>query len=132
MKIFISEEHRQNARSVALRNIAKFFEIPDWDLKNNDQLYNDISSLTTIKNAVIIFNLLKDYFKAYDDWFDFYQVLKKQEQKANKEIFLNDKQKIQLSGLVEKREVALNTLQEKFDELQLTNFNKKTFGRNIF
>ena len=130
MKIFISESDRQNARKTALMNIANFFNIPNWDNKTNNELINELGNLKN-KSAIDIIKLMKEYFKAYDEWFLFYQKFKKIEQKSKKEYILNDKEQLELSGLIEKREVTLNALQEKFDELQLSKFNRKTFGKNI-
>ncbi len=130
MKIFISEADRQSARRIALKNIARFFNIPDWESKTNEDLQKDIFSLKD-EPAIDIIKLLNEYFKAYDDWFSFYQIRKKTEQNTKKEYNLNEKEQLELVDLIKKREGTLNVLQEKFDELQLSNFNRKTFGKNI-
>ena len=88
MKIFISEIDRQNARSVALKNIARFFGIEDWEFKTNEELKADIDALD-IPNALTIIQLLQNYFHAYDEWFNFYQDKKAIEQQQEEEYILN-------------------------------------------
>ena len=130
MKIFISEADRQSARRIAIKNIARFFNLPDWEIKPNDDLLKDISKLSD-KSAVAVFKLIDDYFKAYDEWFMFYQNRKKREDNNSTEYILNSKEQKELDELINKRQGALNALQEKFDELQLSKFNKQTFGNDI-
>ena len=130
MKIFISEIDRQTARRVALRNIARFFGIPDWENKDNNELLSELSGLK-IQPAIIITNLLNVYFKAYDDWFSFYQKRKKIEDEKNEEYELNEKEHLELAELIKNREETLNALQEKFDMIQLQKLNKEKFGNNI-
>jgi|GEM_PF-3947832 hypothetical protein len=130
MKIFISEADRQSARRIALKNIARFFDISDWESKTNEDLQRDIYSLTDI-SALEIIKLLKEYFKAYDEWFLFYQERKKNEEKQGEEYYLTSKEKLELGKLINKREKSLNALQLKFNELQLLKFNRKTFGDDI-
>ncbi len=71
MKIFISENDRQNAKSVALKNLARFFNIREWEYKQNAELYEELSYLST-NYATTIMELLNAYFIAYDHWFKFY------------------------------------------------------------
>ena len=130
MKIFISETDRQNARSVALKNLARFFEIKDWELKDNEKLFNELSFLKN-KNSVAILKLLKEYFNAYDEWFKFYQKRKKIEDKTNKEYEFKAEEHSELGMLIKKREETLNALQEAFDELQIKDFNRKNFGSEL-
>jgi hypothetical protein len=130
MKIFISEADRESARRIALKNIARYFNISDWESKTNDKLLEDISTLEN-KSAIIIVKLLNEYFKAYDEWFAFYQQRKKVEKDTEKEYILNSDEQKELGELIYKRQSALDSLQEKFDELQLSKFNSKTFGNDI-
>ena len=130
MKIFISEADRQSAQRIAIKNIARFFNLKDWEFKPNEELINDLSVLPD-KAAVAIFKLLKEYFKAYDEWFTFYQQPKKIENENLTEYNLNSKEQKELDELINKRQSALNALQGKFDELQLSKFNKQTFGNDI-
>ncbi len=130
MKIFISETDRQNARSVALRNLARFFDIVNWDNKQNDELFNELSSLTT-KASINIMKLLNAYFEAYDEWFEFYNEKKIIEQQSGNEYHLNVNEKEILGKLIKKREDSLNELQEYFDELQVHKFNRGNFGGDI-
>jgi len=130
MKIFISETHRQNARRIALQNIARFFKISEWEFKSNEELLEDLSSLKN-KDTISIIKLLKKYFEAYDAWFSFYQKRKKLEEETGEEYRLKVKEHLQLDKLILDRENTLNALQQKFDELQLSEFNRKNFGTDI-
>lgn len=130
MKIFISEIDRQNARSVALKNIARFFGIEDWEFKTNEELKEDIDSLD-IPNASTIRQLLQNYFHAYDEWFNFYQYKKAIEQQQEEEYILNAAEQLELQGLIENRERTLGELQSEFDRLQLQKFNQDQFGTDI-
>jgi hypothetical protein len=130
MKIFISEADRQSARRIAIKNIARFFNLPDWESKPNEELYNDIAVLTD-KSAVSLFKLLKEYFEAYDKWFTFYQRRKKLGNETWTEYDLSSKEQKELHELINKRQSTLNALQEKFDELQLSKFHQQTFGNGI-
>lgn len=38
MRVFISEADKQNAKRVALANIAKFYDLRNWQSYNNDKL----------------------------------------------------------------------------------------------
>lgn len=130
MKIFISEIDRQNARSVALKNIARFFGIEDWEFKTNEELKDDIDALD-IPNALTIRQLLQNYFHAYDEWFNFYQDKKAIEQHQEEEYILNAAEQLELNGLIESRERTLGELQSEFDRLQLQKFNQDQFGTDI-
>ena len=130
MKIFISEADRQSARRIAIKNIARIYGLSDWESKPNEELLNEIYSLTE-QSAINISALLKNYFKAYDNWFAFYQQRRKIETESGTEYNLNDNEQIELADLIMKRQTALDTLQEKFDELQLSKFNSQTFGNDI-
>lgn len=130
MKIFISEIDRQNARSVALKNIARFFGIADWEIKPNDELKEEIDALDNT-NAVKIIQLLQNYFNAYDEWFNFYQGKKVIEQQQEEEYILNPAEQIELQGLIENRERTLDELQREFDRLQLQRYNQEQFGADI-
>lgn len=130
MKIFISEIDRQNARSVALKNIARFFGIEDWEFKTNEELKEDIDALD-IPNALTIRQLLQNYFRAYDEWFNFYQDKKAIEQQQEEEYILNTAEQLELQGLIENRERTLGELQSEFDRLQLQKFNQDQFGTDI-
>lgn len=130
MKIFISEIDRQNARSVALKNIARFFGIEDWEFKANEELIEDIDALE-IPNVQTIRQLLQNYFQAYDEWFNFYQNKKAIEQQQEEEYVLNEAEQLELRGLIVNRERTLGELQSEFDRLQLQKFNRDQFGRDI-
>ena len=130
MKIFISEIDRQNARSVALKNIARFFGIEDWEFKTNEELKADIDALD-IPNALTIIQLLQNYFHAYDEWFNFYQDKKAIEQQQEEEYILNAAEQLELQGLIENRERTLGELQSEFDRFQLQKFNQDQFGTDI-
>lgn len=130
MKIFISEIDRQNARSVALKNIARFFGVEDWEFKTNEELKEDIDALD-IPNALTIRQLLQNYFHAYDEWFNFYQDKKAIEQQQEEEYILNAAEQFELQGLIENRERTLGELQSEFDRLQLQKFNQDQFGTDI-
>jgi hypothetical protein len=129
MKIFITETDRQNARSVALRNLARFFGVDNWEIKNNKELLDDLSTLRE-RTATGIMKLLREYFDAYDNWFKFYEEKKKVEEKTGIEYDLTDTERKKLNGLIQKRENSLNALQQKFDELQ-QRFNQEKFGSKI-
>jgi len=118
MKIFISEADRQSARRIALKNIARFFNINEWQSKSNDDLIEDIAALKD-KDAIAIDKLLKQYFKAYDEWFAFYQKRKPIKNETEAEYNLSSKDQKELDVLIGKRQNALDDLQKKFDELQL-------------
>jgi hypothetical protein len=130
MKVFISETDRQNARSVALRNLARFFGIENWEIKSNDELQKELSLLNT-PPALGVIKLLNAYFKAYDEWFDFYDEKRKVEQQTGEEYDLTANDKLILGKLIKKREDSLNALQQRFDELQLQKFNRENFGKDI-
>lgn len=130
MKIFISEIDRQNARSVALKNIARFFGVEDWEFKTNEELKEDIDALD-IPNALTIRQLLQNYFHAYDEWFNFYQDKKAIEQQQEEEYILNAAEQLELQGLIENRERTLGELQSEFDRFQLQKFNQDQFGTDI-
>ncbi len=130
MNIFISENDRQNARSVALKNIARFFNINNWEYKSNDELKIDLESLRN-DNAIEIVKLLNEYFFAYDEWFKFYQTRKSEEVNENNDNELTHAEKEQLRQLIERRESTLTNLQNEFDRLQLIAFNRSRFGADL-
>jgi hypothetical protein len=130
MKIFITETDRQNARSVALRNLARFFDIENWELKKPDELLKELSSLNT-EPALSLIKLLNTYFDAYNEWYEFYDQKKKVEQQTGEEYNLNTREILQLEKLIRNREDSLNALQQKFDELQVQKFNRDNFGSDI-
>lgn len=135
MKIFISESDRTLAKRTALEVIAKFFSIPEPVViaKNEEELLECISSIEN-KDAKKINKLLKEYFTAYDNWFNFYNELKIKESEHFNQNFieynLTENEKGNLADLIKKREMSLNRLQENFDELQLKRNNKFLFGNN--
>jgi sulfur relay (sulfurtransferase) DsrC/TusE family protein len=102
MKIFISEADRQSAKRIALKNIARLYNLQDWDSKSNDELFNEISLLTE-ESAITINKLLKEYFKAYDEWFAFYQQRKKIQKESGTEYNLSNKDQKELSELINRR-----------------------------
>lgn len=130
MKIFISEIDRQNARGVALKNIARFFGITDWEFKSNDELKQEIEAIDN-PDANTIIQLLKNYFIAYDEWFNFYQNKKAIELEQEDEYVLNSSEQLELQDLINNRERALTELQNEFDNLQLQKFNRDQFGTDI-
>jgi hypothetical protein len=130
MKVFISEQDRQNARRVALVNIAQFFGIKNIETKDNNTLFSELASLK-LRESKIIFQLLSNYFLAYDKWFDFYQEIDQEQKNIKKEIELDLNQKSQLNVLIDNRETTLNQLQQYFDKLQFSRFNKNMFGKGL-
>jgi hypothetical protein len=118
MNLYFSESDRFNTHRVALITIASFFDILDFNEKSNDEILNDISSLKT-KSAISITKLINKYFEAYDEWFSFYKKIYKIEREAGEEYILNKKEIVERNKLIEKREISLNNLQNKFDRLQL-------------
>ena len=130
MKIFISEIDRQNARAVALKNLARFFGIPDWEYKSNEDLKEDIQNLNGQDERGIV-RLLNDYFSAYDEWFNFYQRRKAIERQREAEYELSNSEQDELQGLIDRREATLAALQNEFDRLQLQRFNRNQFGTDI-
>ncbi len=130
MKIFISEIDRQNSRSVALKNIARFFGIENWEFKTNEELNKDIVT-SDIPNALTIRQLLQNYFRAYDEWFKFYQNKKAIEQQQEEEYILNAEEQLELQVLIENRERTLGELQSEFDRLQLQKINQDQLGTDI-
>lgn len=123
MKIFISETDRQNARDVALKNIARFFRVHGWDSKPNDELEEEINALET-PNVSNLKQSLQNYFKAYDEWFNFYQEKKAIEQQQEEEYILDSAEQSELQQLIENRERALAELQNEFDRLREQNLNE--------
>lgn len=124
--VFISENDRQNAFRVALINLARFFNIPNWEYENNQVLYN---KLKRVNNPVV--KLLQEYFIAYDKWFKFYAKIKKIEAETNQRHDLTDAEGMELAELINNRERSLNTLQIKFDELQFEKFKKSHGLENV-
>ncbi len=130
MKIFISEIDRQNARSVAIKNIARHFNIPDWEFESNENLKNEIDNIDN-PDAITIIRLLDYYFTAYDNWFNFYQEKKAIETQQEEEYELNNEEHRELQELITRREATLAKLQTEFDRLQLQRFNRNQFGVRI-
>ena len=130
MKIFISEIDRENARNVALKNIARYFNIRDWEFKSNDELKNEIDNLHNTE-AYSIIQLLNDYFTAYDQWFNFYKKRKAIEVNPETEYELSDIEQRTLQELINERENTLDRLQREFDGLQLRRFNRNHFGADL-
>jgi len=130
MKIFISEIDRQNARSVALKNIARHFNIPDWEFESNENLKNEIDNIDN-PDANTIIRLLNIYFTAYDNWFNFYQEKKAIETHQEEEYQLTNAEQLELQELITRREATLAELQTEFDRLQLQRFNRNQFGADI-
>ena len=124
--VFISEIDRQNAFRVALINVARFYNVPNWEYDDNKTLYDKLMVL----NYPII-QLLRNYLLAYNKWFDFYSKLKQVETKEGKRHDLNAEEKIVLGSLIENREHTLNVLQTKFDELQFEKFKKINGLENV-
>jgi len=132
MRIFISEADRQNARRIALINIARFFNISDWDTKSSDELFNDISALNNNdESATNIIRLLNDYFTAYDKWFHFYEKHKIEEDKTGSEHAFSEQEQQELSELIQNRQNTLDALQQNFDDLQIRRFNREHFGNEL-
>ena len=112
-----------------MKNIAKFFEIPEWEFQTNDKLYEILKSRKDT-DSKFIFKLLSEYFSAYDEWFSFYQKRQKIE-KTNGIVYITKGDELKLDKLIKERENTLNRLQSKFDELQVKKFNIKSFGKDI-
>lgn len=123
MKIFISEIDRQNAQSIALKNIARHFNIADWEFKTNDELKSDLNNLINA-DAVRITQLLYNYFAAYDEWYNFYRSKKEVEVEQKIDYELSNEEKQELQGLIDGRETTLKQLQEEFDALQVHKNNR--------
>jgi hypothetical protein len=117
MKIYISDADKQSARGIALKNIARFYKLSDWEFKSNEELLKEVSELKD-ESAIEIYGLLIKYFSAYDEWFAFYQQKMKIEKNTGKEYNLNNTENIELVKLINNRESELDALQKKFDELQ--------------
>jgi hypothetical protein len=120
INVKISEEDRQNAFRIALINIARFFNISNWEYDDNITLYNKVTQI----NKPIV-QLLQDYFIAYNEWFKFYDGIKKhviasQDQRYS----IDEYQRKELEDLIKKRETTLNALQKEFDRLQFERFKK--------
>ncbi len=124
--VFISEKDKENAFRIALKTLGRFFNIPDWEYDDNLNLYNKIRNINSP-----IFPLLQSYFKAYDEWFKFYERIKLIETKEGQSHALTSQEKNELGNLINNRENALNLLQEKFDELQFQRFKESTGLGNI-
>ena len=125
-KVFISESDRQNAFRIALTNIARFFNISNWELENNQALYNKIELLD-----YPIVKLLQNYFKAYNNWFNFYEEIKKNENTTGQRHELTNEEKNKLAELISNRENTLNALQTEFDKLQFEKFKKDNGLENV-
>jgi Ca2+-binding EF-hand superfamily protein len=116
MKILISEIDRLNAKSVALKNIAEFFNIPNWRLKSNDELEREIRDRDADGKII---KPLENYFTAYDEWFKFYQERRAIEIEKGTEYELNDAEQSKLLKLIDKRNGTLSELQSEVGKLQL-------------
>ncbi len=121
MKIFISETDRQDAHRIALKNIAGFYAIPNWNTENNAILYQRLKELTP---PPPILKPLTEYLNAYDDWFKFYKDKKDIEITTGKEYELNEEERIELTGLIQQRENKRKELQNMFDKLQFDRFKR--------
>jgi hypothetical protein len=117
-RIFISERDRENAFRIALKNLGQFFKIENWEYDDNQTLYNKLKEL----NDPIV-KLLQNYFKAYNEWFKFYEKIKEIETIKGQAYNLSENEKAELAELIKARQNTLDALQEKFDELQLKRFN---------
>lgn len=117
--VFISERDRQNAFRIELLNLARLYEIKDCEYMDNSELYDVISEL---KYPII--NFLRKYFKAYNNWFKFYQDIKDIEEQTGFGKELNSKERAELSRLIQERESTMNILQSEFDKLQVLKFQK--------
>ena len=130
MNISISESDRASAKRIALKNLARFFKIPDWEIKDNVELFDDIKNITD-PNAQVINNLLDKYFEAYDKWYNFYQAKKKNSAGSGIDYELNEFELNELGILIHSREESLDNLQLKFDELQDSQVSIQMFGTDI-
>lgn len=117
MKIYFSESDRQNAQRIVLRNFGQFFEIPNWDSKENEQLLEEISDLKS-KEAKQLLKLYINYKSAYDEWYQFYLEKMKIENQTGQEYVLNENDTSILHQLITKREFAFNRLKEQLNEFQ--------------
>ncbi|MFA6924831.1 MAG: hypothetical protein WC223_11335 [Bacteroidales bacterium] len=126
VKVFISENDRQNAFKIALTNLARFFNIPNWEYDDNQALYNKIELLN-----ITIVKFLQDYFKAYNEWFNFYERIKNIENTTGQGYNLTDTERNELDELIKNRENTLNSLQEEFDKLQFEKFKKENGLENV-
>ena len=113
MRIFISEYDRYNAFRVALLVTANFHDIPYYEYKSNLEL---IEALKIYKSPLLSY--LEKYFVNYDNWFNFYQERKKNEEQEDRDYDLNNYEKETLRDLSDKREKSLQELQEAFNELR--------------
>ena len=128
MKIFISEIDRLNAKNVALKNISRHFNVPNWEYKTNEELKEALNNLHS-HDADKINKLLNNYFEAYDKWYNFYQRISTL--KLDSDYELDSLELQELQDLINNREQTLTTLQNEFDNLQLQKFNIDRFGKEI-
>jgi hypothetical protein len=126
MKVFISETDRQRAIRIAIVNIAKFYGIQKPDTRSNQSLYNEIQA-----SGQPIFLQLKEYIEAYNNWFSFYERIKKIEEANDREHDLTEVERTELSTLIQRRQEKLNALQEAFDKLQFENFKRSNGLGNV-
>lgn len=130
MTITITEEERKNFRNVPLKNLGHYFKIPNWDIKPNEELYDELMQIQN-KSVKTIMKLLIDYFNAYDNWFNFLQKRKKNKKEPINDYAMSIEEQEKLEILIVKIKESKIILQEKFDELQVSNFNKNIFGEDI-
>jgi len=135
MRIFISESDRQNAKRITLMSLANFFNITNCDFteigaSQIEQFYKCLTNLNT-REANETVSLIKTYFNAYDEWFNFYKNAKDKEIASGKDYYFTTEEQITLSKLIKEREESLNALQKMFEELQLLKLNIKTFGKPL-
>ncbi len=124
--VFISERDRQNAFRVALKNLGRFFNIENWKKDDNKTLFVKI-----INTGHPIVDLLKNYFTAYNKWFEFYSKIKEIESNSGQKYYLTIEDQEELASLISSRVKALTVLQEAFDELQFKKFQKTNGLENI-
>jgi len=128
--IFITEMDRENARRIALVNLAKFFHVQNADLISNDILQKSLTDSPDAKKSGIL-TVMNLYFDAYDEWFNFYMRIRKMEMDSGRNYALSNEERIELSGLIGKRQNALNALQRRFDELQFERFQRQQGLQNV-
>ena len=128
MKIYISEADRHSARSIVIKNTARFLNIQDWETKLVEDLFTEIKS-SDKESDIEVCKLINKYFEAYDNWFGFYQNCIKEENKSGREYILNPQDKLNLNKLITQRRESLEVLETKFKELQQIEINSNKFKR---
>ena len=119
MRVIIDETDKHNLYRVALRQVCKLYNIPNWEYETNQTLYDLIKS-----KKYSIFTDLKKYLKALDNWFAFYARIKQIEDKSGVEYDLTIEEQKELGELIRKRQKTLSVLQKKFDTLTFEQFKK--------